>query len=44
MECKRHLQTRSVELLRCGHYHPTVLRAQLLRWKRWLAAWKTELV
>lgn len=36
LECKRHFATHALPILRCSHYRPLALRAQLLRAKRWL--------
>ncbi len=36
LQCKRHLQTRLLSIYRCSHYHPTALRAQILRARRWI--------
>jgi CelD/BcsL family acetyltransferase involved in cellulose biosynthesis len=36
LECKRHVGTGLLDLLRLSHFPPTPLRAQLLRARRWL--------
>jgi len=36
LDCKRQLNTKVVDILKCSHFHPTAPRAQLVRLKRWV--------
>ncbi len=38
LDSKRHFATRIAPIFRYSHFHPTALRAQLLRMKRWVQA------